>query len=154
MPESIPYSGGPIPPGYHMEEKPRRGLVIAGIVVLAVPYGLGLAGAGGGNFPNSSGWLILPVLGPWLTLASRKSAQECSTDFNSDSFCTTNSGTDDAVRTLLILDGLMQVGGAVMLTVGLASPSKTIARDFVGTLHFAPSPIGRNGYGGFVTGQF
>ncbi|MEO7037843.1 MAG: hypothetical protein ABI548_28005 [Polyangiaceae bacterium] len=153
MPESIPYTGGPIPPGYHVEERSRRGLVIAGIVVLAVPYGLGLAGAGGGNFPNSSGWLVLPVLGPWLNLASRKSGTGCSSS-NSDFVGCSDSGTDDAVRTLLILDGLLQVGGAVMLTVGLASPTKTIVRDFVGSLHFTPSPIGRDGYGGFLTGKF
>ncbi|MEP7050361.1 MAG: hypothetical protein ABJB12_08420 [Pseudomonadota bacterium] len=154
MPETIPYNGGPIAPGYHLEEKPRRGLIIAGTIVLAVPYGLGLAGAGGGNFPNSSGWLILPVFGPWLTLASRHSSQDCtSSSFNSGSVCV-SSGEDDVTRTFLILDGMMQLGGAVMLTVGLASPSKVVARDFVGSLHFAPSTIGRDGYGGFVTGKF
>ncbi|HEY5377835.1 MAG TPA: hypothetical protein VIK01_29340, partial [Polyangiaceae bacterium] len=52
MPDSVPYAGGPVPAGYHIEERPRRGLVIAGTIVLAVPYGLGLAVAGGQNFPN------------------------------------------------------------------------------------------------------
>jgi len=154
MPETIAYNGGPIPPGYHLEEKPRRGLVIAGTIVLAVPYGLGLAGAGGGNFPNSSGWLILPVFGPWLTLASRHSgSRDCTSAFDGASTCV-HTGEDDVTRTFLILDGMMQLGGAVMLTVGLASPTKVVARDFVGSLHFAPSTIGRDGYGGFVTGKF
>ncbi len=154
MPDTVPYNGGPVPAGYHVEDKPRRGLVIAGTIVLAVPYGIGLAGAGGSNFPNSSGWLILPALGPWLTLASRHNTQTCTSDgFSSGSICS-NSGTDDVTRTFLILDGLMQVGGTVMLVVGLAAPTKVIARDFVGSLHFAPSTIGRDGYGGFVTGRF
>ena len=150
MPDTIAYNGGPIPQGYHLEERPRRGLVIAGAVVLGVPYAIGLAGAGGGNFPNSSGWLIVPVLGPWLTLASRHSSR-CS--LSSSDVCI-NSGEDDVTRTFLILDGMMQLGGALMLTIGLASPSKVVARDFVGSLHFAPSTIGRDGYGGFLTGKF
>jgi hypothetical protein len=135
-----------------VEERPRRGLVIAGTIVLAVPYGLGLAVAGGQNFPNSSGWLIVPGLGPWLTLASRHKSTSCN---NNSSFgdCV-DSGVDDTTRGFLIIDGLMQTAGAVMLIAGLASPKKVIAHDFVGSLHLAPATIGRTGYGGFLTGEF
>jgi hypothetical protein len=151
-PESVPYDGGPVPAGYHVEERPRKGLVITGTILLAVPYGLGLAVAGGQNFPNSSGWLIVPGIGPWLTLASRHKSGECtnSSDFND---CADTS-LDDTTRTFLIIDGLMQTGGAVMLIAGIAAPKKVIARDFVGSLHFVPSTIGRTGYGGFLTGVF
>jgi hypothetical protein len=153
MPDSVPYTGGPVPTGYHVEERPRRGLVIAGTIVLAVPYGLGLAVAGGQNFPNSSGWLIVPGVGPWLTLLSRHKSGGCTSDSSGFSNCV-DEGLDDTTRTFLIIDGLMQTGGAVMLIAGLAAPKKVIARDFVGSLHFTPSPIGRTGYGGFVTGSF
>jgi hypothetical protein len=151
MPDSAPYTGGPVPSGYHVEERPRRGLVIAGTVVLAVPYGLGLAIAGGENFPNGSGWLIVPGIGPWLTLLTRNKSGDCSNSNFND--CVDN-GVDDTVRTFLILDGLMQTGGAVMLIAGLAAPKKVVARDFVGSLHFTPSTIGRTGYGAFLTGAF
>jgi hypothetical protein len=154
-PESVPYAGGPVPAGYHVEERPRRGLVIAGTVVLAVPYGLGLAVAGGQNFPNSSGWLIVPGVGPWLTLLTRHKSSGCSGTSNSSDFdsCVDES-LDDTTRTFLIIDGLMQTGGAVMLIAGLAAPKKVIARDFVGSLHFTPSTIGHHGYGAFLTGAF
>ena len=153
-PDSVPYDGGPVPAGYHVEERPRRGLVIAGTIVLAVPYGLGLAVAGGQNFPNSTGWLIVPGIGPWLTLASRHKSVGCSSSSSSSFNDCVDSSLDDTTRTFLIIDGLMQTGGAVMLIAGIAAPKKVIARDFMGSLHFTPSTIGRTGYGGFLTGVF
>jgi len=148
VPESVPYNGGPVPPGYHVETRQRRGLIISGALLTGIPWAIGLSIASGENFPNSSGWLVLPGLGPWLTLASRRNSN-CS-----------NSGSDDCitfdpgVRTVLVLDGLMQTAGAVLFIAGVASPYKVMARDFVGNVRFTPAPIGRQGYGGFLTGEF
>jgi hypothetical protein len=153
-PDSVPYDGGPVPAGYHLEKRPRRGLLIAGPIILGVPYVLGLAVASGGNFPNSTGWLVVPGIGPWLTLALRhKSSSTCS-DSSSRGDCAVDTTLDDATRTFLVIDGFMQTAGAVMIIGGIASPREVIARDFVGSLHFAPSPMGRAGYGGVVTGAF
>jgi hypothetical protein len=124
--------------------------LVAGPILLGVPYALGLSLAGGQSFPNSTGWLYVPGIGPWLALAAR---HKSGCGAGSDSACV-DSGTDDATRTSLILDGFMQTGGAIMFIVGLASPKKVIARDFVGSLHFAPSTMGRAGYGGFVWAEF
>src|SRR4029079_10831634 len=30
--------GDPIPPGYHVEERPRSGLIVAGSIMIGVPY--------------------------------------------------------------------------------------------------------------------
>lgn len=151
-PDSVPYEGGPVPAGYHVEERPRRGLLIGGPIILGVPYVLGLAVASGGNFPNSTGWLVVPGIGPWLTLGLRhKSSSTCS-DSSSLGDCV-DTTLDGATRTFLVIDGFMQTAGAVMTIIGIASPRQVIARDFVGSLHFAPSPIGRTGYGGLITGE-
>jgi hypothetical protein len=156
MPDSVPYTEGPVPPGFHVEERARRGLIISGAVVLGVPWVLSLTFASGSNFPNQSGWLVVPGLGPWITLAARHNRGDCDYTTSNSSYDTYSCPdvSDDAMRTILILDGLTQGAGAIMLVVGLASPKKVIARDFMGSLHFAPSPIGKTGYGGFVTGQF
>ena len=151
IPDSYPYEGGPVPAGFHVEQRPRRGLIIAGSLVLGIPWAIGLSIASGSNFPNQSGWLAVPALGPWITLASRRN--DTCTSYSTGTTCFDN-GTTSATRTFLVLDGLMQVGGTVMLVVGLASPTKVIARDFVGSLRFTPSSMGRQGYGGFVTGEF
>jgi hypothetical protein len=152
-PESIPYDGGPVPAGYHVEERPRRGMLIAGPIVLGVPYVLGLTVASSENFPNSTGWLAVPALGPWITLAARHRSGSCTDSFNG-TCANFDSTVDSTTRTFLILDGLGQTLGAVLFIYGLASPKKVVARDFVGSLHLAPSKIGRDGYGGFVTGTF
>jgi hypothetical protein len=150
-PESAPYDGGPVPPGYHVEEQSRRGPIIAGAVVIGSAYALGLAVASTENFPNSTGWLVVPVLGPWITLAARHRNVAYCTGFD---VCNGTSDDDNTTRTMLILDGLTQATGTILLAYGLSSSRKVIARDFVGSLHFVPSEIGRGGVGGFVLGQF
>lgn len=149
-PAAVPYEGGPIPPGYHLETRARRGLVIAGAVVTGVPWALGVTIAGGSDFPNHSGWLLLPAVGPWLTLLTRNES-------NCSSSSTTNDVCDSGVKTVLIMDGLMQTAGTVMFIAGLASPKVVVARDLVGSnlnLRFNPAPIGRQGYGAVISGTF
>jgi hypothetical protein len=151
-PESVPYDGGPVPSGYHVEERPRRGMLIAGPVIIGSAYAIGLTVASSDNFPNSTGWLAVPVLGPWITLAARHRT-DCVV--NDTEFDTCDSTTDDSTtRTFLILDGLTQATGAILLIYGIASPKKVVARDFVGSLHFTPAKIGRDSYGGVLTGSF
>lgn len=154
-PESVPYDGGAVPQGYHIEERARRGPVIAGVVVLSSAYALGLIAGSADNFPNSTGWLVVPVVGPWITLASRHQEQDCS--FNSSgpiSGSCVSSDDNNTTRTVLVLDGLTQATGAALLIYGLASPKKVLARDFVGRLEFTPAQMGKNGFGGFVMGTF
>jgi hypothetical protein len=151
-PDSWPYAGGAVPSGFHVEERPRRGLIIAGSLLLGIPWAVGLSIASGSNFSNRSGWLAVPALGPWITLAARRN--ECSSYADGTARTCFDDGTNAATRTFLVLDGLMQTAGTVMLVVGLASKNKVITRDFVGSLHFTPAPVGTHGYGGFVTGEF
>jgi hypothetical protein len=154
-PESIPYEGGPVPAGYHVEERPRRGMLIAGPVILGVPYVLGLTVASSENFPNSSGWLAVPALGPWITLAARHRSGTCAySTYASGCTDTIDSTVDNTTRTFLILDGLMQGAGTILLIYGLSSTKHVLARDFVGSLQLTPAKIGRDAYGGFLTGRF
>ena len=152
-PESAPYNGGPVPAGYHVEERARRGMLIGGAVVLGVPWVLGLTIASGYDFSNQSGWLVVPALGPWITIAARKKETICSYD-SGGGYSSCYDETDNSVRTMLILDGLTQAAGTIMLIYGLASSKKVVTRDFVGSLHFTPAPIGKLGYGGVLSGQF
>jgi hypothetical protein len=124
-------------------------MLIAGPIIIGSAYVIGLTVASTDNFPNSTGWLVVPTLGPWITLASRHKTGYTCTDYG----C---SGTNDdnSTRTFLILDGLTQATGTFLLIYGLASTKQVVARDFVGSLHFAPAEMGHGGLGGLVTGQF
>jgi len=154
-PESVSYDGGPVPAGYHVEERPRRGMLIAGPLILGIPYVLGLTVASSENFPNSTGWLAVPALGPWITLAARHRSSTCvDSNFSGSCVDSLDSTVDSTTRTFLILDGLTQGAGAILFIVGLSSTKRVLARDFVGSLQLTPARIGREGYGGFLTGQF
>lgn len=138
-----------MPAGYHIEERPRRGLIIGGALTLGVPWMLGITIASTDDFSNKSGWLAVPTLGPWITIATRETDKICDY-YGSNTSC----HDDNSIRTLLILDGLTQAAGTVMLIAGLSSTKKVIARDFVSNLNFTPAPIGKLGYGGVLSGQF
>jgi hypothetical protein len=127
-------------------------LIIGGSLTLGIPWALGIAFTSGSNFPNQTGWLVVPALGPWLTLATRKNDTVC-TGTGAGSTCIEE--VDNGYKTLLVLDGFTQAAGAIMLIYGLASPKRVIARDFVGSLHFTPARMGRfGGYGGVLSGEF
>jgi hypothetical protein len=134
-----------VPSGYVLQSRPRRGLLIAGSIMVGVPYFIGLSF--GGDLEDEDAWLYVPVLGPWFTLAGK--------DFScgNDSLAL-DCETDRSIRTLLILDGLTQGAGAVMLIYGLASKSQRLVRQdlyqgFTLTPHFTGSSAGL-----WAAGQF
>jgi hypothetical protein len=145
-----PYrTGDPIPPGYHVEDKPRKGLVTAGIILTAVPYAMGLMAAAASEFGNQSVYLAVPYMGPWLTLGRRTSG------------CNRNAdGSTDGLRCVgdiftvmgLIIDGIAQATGGTLLLVGvLATKPQLVADDQA--VRIAPTQIG-SGYGLRLHGSF
>ncbi len=144
----LPYvEGEPIPPGYRLVEQRRRGLIIAGSIVLGVPWVFGVTAATAADFKDGTGLLLIPVLGPWLTLT---------TDVARDKPCdpgTLVCETRAATRAVLVLDGMVQAGGAAMLVVGLFVPKKRLVRRNV-IVSVAPLAVGRDGYGLGVSGSF
>jgi hypothetical protein len=145
----LPYEeGDQIPAGYRLRHQPRRGLIIAGAVLTGTFWTLSMTGAAEDNFDHKSGFLVLPVLGPWLMLAAGGARdRDCET---SDSG---HCGDEPATRALLVLDGLVQTAGAAMLISGIAFPRKRLVRSDV-TIGLAPSPVGEHGYGATAVGTF
>jgi hypothetical protein len=118
-PARIPYrDGAPVPPGYHIEESPRKGLVIAGWVTLLVPFGLS-ASIGLASTNDSDRWLIIPVAGPFGDLASR--SNRCSSDLS--------CALEPVVQTYLALDGVTQAAGVALLSLGYALTKKEWVSD-------------------------
>lgn len=151
-PKDLPYRDGqPVPPGFHVEERLRRGLVIGGSLTLGIPWVFSATTAVGNDFEDQSGFLMIPALGPWLMLAAGGASEEnCLKDEFDADLCETRMATQ---RALLFLDGVAQTAGAVMLAVGLAYPTKRLIRNDV-SVSFAPTPLGRDGYGLGAVGTF
>lgn len=146
----LPYDEGePIPSGYRLRTAPRRGLVIAGSIVTGVPWVFSVTAAVGNDFKDRSGFLLVPALGPWLMLATGGANDDPCSD-TAYSYC---EGNNSGTRAILVLDGLAQTAGAVMFITGFAFPRKRLMRGDV-TVSFAPSPVGRDGYGLGAVGTF
>jgi hypothetical protein len=145
-PRVLPYHEGErIPQGYYLEDNIRRGPLIAGIIVLAIPYGLSLSIAGGDNFSRQTSWLVVPALGPWIEIGARH---------NTCSSTETDCADDAVVRTFLVLDGLMQVTGAALLIWGASSHTQRLVREDVASIHVLPMQLGKTGYGLGAFGTF
>lgn len=148
------YSDGePVPDGYYLQEKRHRGLLISGPLVLGIPYFIGITAAAEYDFSNGSGWLAVPIVGPWVTMSLRK--KSCSNNPSTYSYYASNyCGTsDETVRTWLIIDGVAQITGASLFIAGMAITQKRLARRDIVSFVVAPTRVGL-GYGLGAFGQF
>jgi hypothetical protein len=146
-PRELPYyDGEPAPQGYQLVERPRRGLVIAGALALGIPYAISVSVAAGGQYNSTTGWLLIPVVGPWIT-AARIEDDHCDDT-------TGSCGNAQGERGLAAFDGIAQAAGAAMLVVGMTVPKRLWVRDTTAELSVLPARIGRDGYGLVGVGRF
>lgn len=134
--------GDPIPPGYHVEDKPRMGLVVSGWVLLLVPYVIGAFSAVAADFENKSAWLTAPVLGPWALIGQRRYLG-CKRD--GDVGDGLGCAADALVVTGLVFSGIMQTLGATFVVIGYSATKPELVRDDR-ALRVRPMPVG-SGYG-------
>ncbi len=128
--------GDPVPPGYRPVERPRRGLVIAGSVVLGTLYFFSaLAAAVDADHGNGElAPLWVPGVGPFIQMAKSESA---------------------TAKVILAMDGLGQSAGIFMLVYGLASPKTVLVRNDLAKTEVRVAPMaGRGTTGLALTGTF
>jgi len=108
--------------------------VVGGLLTLAAAYGAGIALAASESFENGTGYVAIPVFGPWAAIGGRtfkclapvastvQAAQKATNTCVSTAF--------DEVTTVVFLtaDGLVQATGAVLFFVGLASGYDQLVR--------------------------
>ena len=131
-PETLPYrEGAPVPQGYSLEESHYNGLIIGGIIPFGVLYAISLSVASGNNFEGRTGWLAVPVVGPFGWLATHKS-QNCSYGY-----CYTSSD-EPTERTFVTMDGLFQAAGAALFVTGLVMTRKQLVLNQPQQLYVLP----------------
>lgn len=144
----------PIPQGYRLESHVNAGLVYGGLAILLTPYATGLIAAAASGFSKKSGWLAVPVAGPFVAMSGRKidctvsdltySGSEGDTSINDkEERCRESVMHEAQVVAVLTLDGLLQTTGAIMTMAGLLSPVEYLLRNDVypleGKLNFGAS---------------
>ncbi|MEM1032951.1 MAG: hypothetical protein AAGN82_21575 [Myxococcota bacterium] len=128
LPDFIPNyeDGDPIPPGYKVQSKVRKDLVVAGSVVLGSAWLISVLSAAiaqtvdevdeqTGEVLNDTGpndWipLYIPVVGPFITIGT--------------------VGASGGGVGILLLDGVVQSGGLAMLIAGIALPKKALVKTY------------------------
>ena len=104
-----PYQEGwPLPPGYHVESRSRKGLVWSGAAVLGSFYVLPLLVASNNS---AAPWLLVPIVGPGL--------------FASHQACT--SPCDDVgTPIVMMMFTAGQVAGAALLAAGVLAQKRWV----------------------------
>lgn len=131
-PKEMPYTGGPIPYGYKLEEKRSLGLMVAGATLFGLSYALSAysanirPGVGSGSGFEMAPWdaLYIPVTGPFAFSAYAP------------------GGT----AFIFILEGVAQVAGLGMFFGGLLLPKSVLVRNelptaYRPTLHIGPGQV-------------
>jgi hypothetical protein len=142
--------GDPIPAGYHVVQRARQGLVIAGTIVFAVSYGIALTVALVDDFKDQTGSLAIPIAGPWLMMYSR-SRPNC--DSQTGEGCVEQTA-ETILRFYLAVDGVAQAAGVGLLSFGVAGRQILVRDDTYASVHLTPGPVGRAGYGALLSGRF
>jgi len=153
-PAILPYRAGlPIPPGYHVEHRAATGMIGGGLATLLLGYGTAIVLGATADVKDGTGWLALPVIGPWLAIGAR--SYHCSNDPTLANQCV--SGAFGEVQTIAILsaDAVVQATGAVLFVAGLASGRDELVRsDLPVSVRITPRAVGANGFGLGVDGRF
>lgn len=142
------------PPGEPSGAGASSTLLVIGGLVLGLPYATGIGIGASESFENGSGWLAAPVAGPWLSLSARRDPcadSEQKQEFDSD---VGKCVAEPLVRGMLVLDGVLQATGALILIIGASAGDSAKPRREPAPLVAAPAPMGRAGYGVAVAGGF
>lgn len=133
----------PIPDGYVLRQRPKRGMVITGGILFGAGYGLGLLGyaSSEGKLDFDGGWLLLPVFGPLLAMATQH--KTCRIDYSSPADCQKDGGTQFVLVSLFA----MQAIGATLFTMGLLRREPRLELRQPGSFRVLPTQIGYSGCG-------
>ncbi len=129
MPAILPYREGfPIPEGYHVEQRPAKGLIWTGAATLGVGYVTALGVGLNKGFDGSLGWLALPVVGVWPAIAGR--TFKCSAkDVDEARQCLRRANAEAITVAVVAVDGMIQTTGLLLLLAGWASGHSELVLD-------------------------
>jgi hypothetical protein len=151
---------GTVRPAYRLESHARKGLVISGAVFAGIGFGFAVAVVAGtserssrwNGVPFDQGGLVIPVLGPWVTLGALR--RNCGGLYNDEPAGCTRVHTQGPWTAILIVDGLVQLLGATLITVGLALPREELVITDTVKAQVVPMPLGSSGHGLALMGTF
>lgn len=137
LPKRVPYRNEMSMPGYVLDERPRWWLTVGGGASFVGGYIAGLAVASNNDFDHGTAFAAIPVAGPWIAAFRTDGCTECDRD----------------VRQTMVVAGLFQTLGAILLPIGVYTTRKVWLREDL-ALTVRHSSMGHAGQGLLVSGSF
>jgi hypothetical protein len=132
----------PVPPGYEVVRHPASGLLIGGLVGMGASYGTALIVGATQGFDNASGWLAMPIAGPFLAIATRD-YEECKTSTVAQARrCVGKAVGEVQYITFAAVDGVFQIASALVILAGAVSSRDELIRQDLVHVKVAPGPTG------------
>jgi hypothetical protein len=156
-PPILPYDDGlPVPAGYEVVSRPVTGLVTGGVVGLVTSYGVGIIVGATQGFKNGTGWLAVPLIGPWAAIGTRKYECAASTTVAEARRCVNSAVGEVQLITFLAVDGIAQLATGFVTLAGLMSTRKALLRTDLlpAQVSVIPPGPGRDGWEVTARGEF
>jgi hypothetical protein len=148
------YEGMPVPPGYQIVHRPATGLLAGGFVGMGVSYGAALIVAATQGFDNATGWLALPIAGPWLAIAERSYEQCRTSTIQQARRCVSEAVGEVQFITFVAVDGVFQIASGLLILAGALSSKDELIRGDLVHVDVRPSPTGSLDWAVSVQGRF
>jgi hypothetical protein len=158
LPPVLPaYPGMEPPPGYRLESHSNTGLVVGGAVTFGVGYAVAAGYALSHSFDDGTGWLMAPVIGPWVAIGRREF--DCSVKganpLAEAEHCQQVTQRETRVVSLFAALGLAQGLGAALLVIGAFDREHEWVRQDLGGVELSFDVGPRPGGGGAtLSGRF
>lgn len=157
-PPVLPYREGIDPPrGYVLEKHRNRGLMMGGGLTFAGAYGVSLIYALTKSFDNGTGWLLVPVVGPWGAIKGREFSCKSDNNVSQEDVdkCVDRALNEVSSITFLAVAGLVQAVGATLFFVGVGDVTEEWVRADLAHIEVEANvgPMS-DGYGFTLSGRF
>ena len=131
-----------MPPGYRLEERRNRGLTAGGFVTFGISYAAGLGYAVANGFEEGTGWLAVPLVGPWVAISAQEIQCKTPTVANPNvgNECVEKALGGAERITFFTVDGLIQAVGLTMVFVGIGMKTTELVRNDVAGLRLELKP--------------
>jgi hypothetical protein len=149
------YEGMPVPPGYQVRTRPASGIITGGLVGFGAAYATGIVVGATQSFNNATGWLALPVAGPWLAIAERDYEQCKTSTVDQARKCVKRAVGEVQFITFVAVDGVFQLATGFLTLAGFLSSRQELWReDVVPKVSFMPPLPGRREWALAVQSEF
>jgi hypothetical protein len=157
-PPILPYEEGlPVPAGYEVVDRPVTGLITAGVVGMVTSYGVGIIVGATQGFKNGTGFLLVPVVGPWFAIGTREYQCAGTTGTVAEAKKCVNSAVGEVqLITFMAVDGIAQLATGFVTLAGLLSTKKALLRTDLlpAKVSLIPPLPGHDGWSLTARGEF